>query len=462
MYAARRCRTSSHTIAPLPLYRAEPLEPRTLLANLHILDAYVADGNGAPLTSVAAGEVVYLQVEYQTTDLPAGSSYAIAFSINGDTFTHGAGLSGTRNWVIRWGTWLPESGLNFADVDLDADNDIVETTSADNGQFFSFTGVTFAPGFDKPMEGTQGISWLFNNYVDIDPRADICRDYTGGTYCYDGHNGWDWPVANFRQMDVGYDVYAAAAGTVVEAHDGEFDRNDESGIGASSNYVQIDHGGGWLTTYYHLRRDSVAVSVGQVIPAGFKLGLVGSSGNSTGPHLHWGVYYQNRQVEPAVAAAENLNFAVPYPTTNPSIIDSGIYDSNPSAADLKEGLDRQEYFLASGGQQVRYWIRTGGVDSNDDLSIDIFRPDGSLWNTLDIPNFGPYQSSTPEYFWTLPTPAPAGTWDVRTYINGILEDTQTFIVQQSATPQVRMLRGISYFVDGRTTPFDFGNIVLDS
>jgi hypothetical protein len=80
-----------------------------------------------------------------------------------------------------------------------------------------------------------------------------------------------------RANDFGDRVVASAAGTVVTV------RN--LGDTSYGRYVVVDHGGGWTTYYAHLRDQSV--SVGQHVSRGTTLGHVGSTGNSTGPHLHY-------------------------------------------------------------------------------------------------------------------------------------------------------------------------------
>ena len=54
------------------------------------------------------------------------------------------------------------------------------------------------------------------------------------------------------------------------------------------NYVLIDHGGGYISRYAHL--DSFSVSLGQTVSQGQQVGMIGSTGNSTGPHLHIEIY----------------------------------------------------------------------------------------------------------------------------------------------------------------------------
>ena len=80
-----------------------------------------------------------------------------------------------------------------------------------------------------------------------------------------------------RSDDAGNPVVASAPGIVVEVAD-----LGSSGYG---RYLTVDHGGGWSTRYAHL--SEIRVTVGQRVGYGKVIGWVGSSGASTGPHLHY-------------------------------------------------------------------------------------------------------------------------------------------------------------------------------
>ena len=116
------------------------------------------------------------------------------------------------------------------------------------------------------------------------------QDWACGGIYYSGHRGTDLGVGSFPGMDAGRDVVAGADGVVDYTTDGFFDRCTTGGCpggGGFGNYVRILHDDGTHTYYGHLRQWSVAVQNGDAVTCGQVIGQVGSSGNSTGPHLHF-------------------------------------------------------------------------------------------------------------------------------------------------------------------------------
>ncbi|MGR4065624.1 MAG: murein hydrolase activator EnvC family protein [Vulcanimicrobiaceae bacterium] len=85
----------------------------------------------------------------------------------------------------------------------------------------------------------------------------------------------------------GTTVTAAASGTIIMAQ----------WYGGYGNYILIDHGGGYSTGYGHL--SAMYVSSGQQVARGQAIGAVGSTGESTGPHLHFEVRINGKPVDPA-------------------------------------------------------------------------------------------------------------------------------------------------------------------
>ncbi|MCX5404134.1 M23 family metallopeptidase [Streptomyces sp. NBC_00335] len=107
------------------------------------------------------------------------------------------------------------------------------------------------------------VSPLDNTYVSTQYHAG------GGMWSSGSHTGIDFHAAS------GTEVHAVGLGTVVEAGYG----------GAYGNNVVIKHADGTYTQYGHM--SSLSVSVGQQVTPGQKIGLSGSTGNSSGPHLHF-------------------------------------------------------------------------------------------------------------------------------------------------------------------------------
>lgn len=91
-------------------------------------------------------------------------------------------------------------------------------------------------------------------------------------------------------MPVGDDVIAARAGTVIEVRDGTPDISAWEYEG-QHNYIFIQHEDGTVAFYAHLKKDSIAVQVGQYVEIGQRIAASGNSGMTGGkPHLHFGVY----------------------------------------------------------------------------------------------------------------------------------------------------------------------------
>ena len=124
------------------------------------------------------------------------------------------------------------------------------------------------------------------------------RDWSCGSSTYDGHSGTDFVLAGGNAaIDEGHDVVAAADGIVVSAVDGHHDRcttcsaavdprcGTDHGLGYG-NHVVIDHGE-TRAIYGHLRSSSVRVAPGDTVRCGDTIGEIGSSGCSTGAHLHF-------------------------------------------------------------------------------------------------------------------------------------------------------------------------------
>lgn len=142
-------------------------------------------------------------------------------------------------------------------------------------------------------------------------KNETASTYTGGPFAmplksgYRVSSGFEWrtsPISGKKELHNGLDlaapagtpIYAAASGTVI----------DSRLSNSWGNVIQIDHGGGVVTLYAHC--SARLVSVGQTVSQGELIGKVGSTGWSTGNHLHFTVYKNGTAVNPR--GADYLNF----------------------------------------------------------------------------------------------------------------------------------------------------------
>lgn len=108
----------------------------------------------------------------------------------------------------------------------------------------------------------------------------VSSRFLGGYRSEGGHSGTDYAVP------MGTPIASAAGGTVISA----------GWAGAYGYRVEVRHGDGTVTTYSHL--SDINVSVGQQVGAGQRVGAVGSTGNSKGPHLHFEVLIDGNFINP--------------------------------------------------------------------------------------------------------------------------------------------------------------------
>jgi murein DD-endopeptidase MepM/ murein hydrolase activator NlpD len=142
------------------------------------------------------------------------------------------------------------------------------------------------PFLTPPMEALHETTSFFDHDAPFLTQDGSIVTYRGDRdeqLSYDGHDGWDYGMMPPEP------VLAAADGTVV------FAGNSDDGCGIA-HVVIIEHHNGYRTLYWHLSRASVEPGP---IKRGEQIGIAGSSGCATGPHLHFQVQYLGRDTDPA-------------------------------------------------------------------------------------------------------------------------------------------------------------------
>ncbi len=118
-----------------------------------------------------------------------------------------------------------------------------------------------------------------------------CPDYTRIS---DDYGNRIHPTLGVEQFHNGVDLAAPSGSPILAAYDGTVIAASYSST--MGNYIMLDHGDGLITIYMHA--SSLLVSNGAAVAKGDKIALVGSTGRSTGPHLHFGVRLNGSYTSP--------------------------------------------------------------------------------------------------------------------------------------------------------------------
>ncbi len=166
----------------------------------------------------------------------------------------------------------PRRELLYAGLDraVDADLQLVRWTARGRSQWID------AGAVGRPVTAAAGMSW---------PVAGRITSYFGNRR---------HPILRFTRFHAGIDFGARWGSPIVAAADGQIVR--AGWAGGYGRQVRIAHAGGLMTSYSHMSQ--IAASPGSYVRQGQVIGYVGSSGFSTGPHLHYEVIRHGVKVNP--------------------------------------------------------------------------------------------------------------------------------------------------------------------
>lgn len=224
-----------------------------------------------------------------------------------------------------------------------------------------------------PLTGEMNVDWVISNYVDHDWEAYQSEDYNHGSMTYDGHTGTDFLLRDLAQMDEGVSVLAARAGHVTNLYDSA---NDREWMGTESNFITIEHADGSVATYQHLRQHSVQVAIGDRVKVGQPIALVGNSGNSGNPHLHFEVRSANGRLIDIFH--EGLTaFDYPYPE-KPYVFQAGVTQlANPAIHNDMFRYTPETVTRLPITASPTFWYKAVNVQSKDRLRSILVYPDGT-------------------------------------------------------------------------------------
>lgn len=139
------------------------------------------------------------------------------------------------------------------------------------------------------------------------------------------------PVYGYSKMHKGIDFAAPRGTPIYAAADGAIEFVKRSGAGYG-RHIKIKHNGTYATLYAHMNNFAKGIKQGASVRAGQVIGYVGTSGTSTGPHLHYEVHRNGKQINPA-----NSDFSSMKATTKK--IDSNLFK--------KQKLEIEKLFAVS-------------------------------------------------------------------------------------------------------------------
>ncbi|MCY7345716.1 MAG: FG-GAP-like repeat-containing protein [Pyrinomonadaceae bacterium] len=293
------------------------------------------------------------------------------------------------------------------------------------------------PLFINPIAGNAAVTNDYgfhgiSNFVDQNPAfPNQLRDWNCGTRTYDSESGYNhagidmfnFPFS-FNKMD-NNEVFAVAAagGQIIFKSNGNQDRSCSLN-GSNWNAVYVRHADGTVSWYGHLKNNSLTPkAVGEQVVQGEYLGVIGSSGNSTGPHLHFEIYNAaNALQDPYQGTCNTLN-TVGYWLNQPAYNDSKInkvmtHSAPPSLLPCPNPdiINAKNNFAPGSQVIVAAYYRDQQAGHQSQLSL--IRPDGSVHQSWTHNSPNSYIASY--WFWTttLPANAPSGSWKFRDVYQG--------------------------------------------
>jgi hypothetical protein len=243
-----------------------------------------------------------------------------------------------------------------------------------------------------PQGGTLWGDLFPNNFVDLDPHPFRVLDWDCSSFTYNGHRGSDVGLRGFEEQSIGVPIFAALDGIVAATNDGAFDENTDCAGDPPANYVVIDHANGRRAFYWHMKNGSVAVTPGQTVVAGQQIGLTGSSGCSSDPHLHFEIEDQGVLTEPFAGlcrpgASEWVE--QPVPVRTPYVGEFNITDE-VNVLPPPFAVTRRGTFVLGGGVLVGARFTLHNVPPNSSWTVRYQRPNDTFVNaattTRDIQN----------------------------------------------------------------------------
>lgn len=291
-----------------------------------------------------------------------------------------------------------------------------------------------------PVAGTVGRDLAIPYFVDLDDSS-TRRDWNCGDLTFNDHSGHDAYIRGFAQQIIGVPVFAVRDGVITDLRQSEPDQNTSDDPLLLSNYVVIDHGAGQITRYVHLRRDSVPFQVGDHVTAGTQIGLVGSSGPSTAPHVHFEARLDGEAYEPMAGPCRPGVSGFPdQPSGDDDPMLLGATLSKTSFAGQRSAPWNDAPSIGTfvrGQQTIHFRAELANVGASTRYKLILDAPGSGGVLTASEGLLTRYDASLAAVWWDLDADLDrTGTWTLRLEINERLRFTMPFTVVRSSSQVV--------------------------
>lgn len=292
--------------------------------------------------------------------------------------------------------------------------------------------------------GYHGIS----NFVDHNPSFPFQRlDYSCGQRTYDTYSGYNhpgtdifsWPFPWRRMDNDEIMIVAAAPGIIVLREDGNFDRNC-SFNNLPWNAIYIQHSDGSIAWYAHMKNGSLtSKQIGQWVEAGEYLGVMGSSGSSTGPHLHFEVHALNGMTLDPYAGVCNATTPDSMWYMQPAYYDTAVnkITTGYAAPLITQCATAEQSYEANSflpGDVVYFTTYYRDQLASQPSQYTIYQPDGAVYQSWQHHIPDPHYAAS-WWWWSfaLPGNAPHGYWQFSVSVNNQTY-SHTFLVGTPPSP----------------------------
>lgn len=331
--------------------------------------------------------------------------------------------------------------------------------------------------YEWPVKMSPGQGYRFIDaiigYVDHNPASpNAILDWNCGSRTYDldtgyNHKGTDIRVApypwNIMDQNAAFAV-AAAPGVIVNKSDGNYDRNCSSTTPAPVNAIYLQHADGSVSWYLHLKKFSLTTKeIGDTVEEGEYLGIIGSSGRSGRPHLHFEAYNPSGQLQDPFAGACNMmnpdslwKTQEPYRVTRMNLLMTG--SAPPAFSNCSEPEETFEKLVFQQGETIVPSVHIRDLLTGQTINFRLVRPDGSQHHEW---SFTPAADSVFAYRFAqfeLPVDAQEGRWTYQVTLNGETAEHYFYVGQ---APNVS-LSGRVYELTGNAIPYAFITVTSET